>query len=125
MCREWSQDFSFIATHCGKRLTSSALHDVAAKVVTCVPSSGTAAIFDIHTRAAPDNPPYSYNEEVAYTVAHSAALTGSRSATIIKAHGFAKASNSVVDSLRAGTTSGFVFIVTYDAAGRHSDNIFD
>lgn len=104
---------------------AGALHDVGAKVVTCVPSSGTAAIFDIYTRAAPDNPPYSYNEEVAYTVAHSAALTGSRSATIIKAHGFAKAANSVVDSLSAGTTAGFVSIVTYDAAGRHSDNIFD
>lgn len=104
---------------------AGALHDAGAKVVTCVPSSGTAGIFDAYTRDASNNPPYSYNEEVAYTLAHSAGLTGSRSATIIKAHGFAKASNSVVDSLSAGTTAGFVSIVTYDAAGRHSDNIFD
>jgi len=44
---------------------------------------------------------------------------------VIKAHGLAKAANSVVDSLIAGTTAGFVIFIPDDKLGQHSDSIFD
>ena len=44
---------------------------------------------------------------------------------MIKAHGLAKAANSVVDSLIAGTTAGFVIFIPDDKLGQHSDSIFD
>ena len=102
-----------------------AVHDAGADVVVCVPSTGTAKIFDVYNKIIPEDVPYSYNEEVAYTIAHSASLNGRRSAIIIKSHGLAKAANSLIDSLTAGTTAGFIVIITYDKKGRHSDNIFD
>ncbi len=102
-----------------------AVHDAGADVVVCVPATGPAKIFDEYNKIIPRNVPYSYNEEVAYTIAYSAGLNGQRSAIIIKSHGLAKAANSVIDSLTAGTTAGFVVIITYDKKGRHSDNIFD
>ena len=102
-----------------------AVYDASADVVICVPATGTAKIFDEYNKIIPQDVPYSYNEEVAYTIAYSASLNGQRSAIIIKSHGLAKAANSVIDSLTAGTTAGFVVIITYDKKGRHSDNIFD
>lgn len=104
---------------------ANAVHDAGADIVVCVPSTGTAKIFDTYNKIIPRDIPYSYNEEVAYTIAHSASLNGQRSAIITKSHGMAKAANSVIDSLTAGTTAGFVIIVTYDKKGRHSDSIFD
>jgi len=108
-----------------KQSIACAVHDAGAEVVLCVPSTGTAKIFDEYNKIIPESVPYSYNEEVAYTIAHGAGLNGRRSAIIIKSHGMAKATNSVIDSLTAGTTAGVVIIVTYDKKGRHSDSIFD
>ena len=56
---------------------------------------------------------------------HGASLVGQRAATLIKAHGLVKAANSVIDSLSAGTTAGFVILVFHDPRGQHSDTIFD
>ena len=108
-----------------KQSIACAVHDAGADVVLCVPSTGTAKIFDEYNKIIPQSVPYSYNEEVAYTIAHGAGLNGQRSAIIVKSHGLAKAANSAIDSLTAGTTAGFVIIVTYDKKGRHSDSIFD
>ncbi len=95
-------------------------------VVTCVPATGAAAIFDCwRQKTGRMSEPYSFHEEVAFTMAHGAALTGVRSATIIKSHGLAKAANSCVDALTMGVTAGFLILVVDDREGRHSDTIFD
>ena len=73
-----------------------AVHDAGADVVVCVPSTGTAKIFDAYNKLIPQDVPYSYNEEVAYTIAHSASLNGRRSAIIIKSHGLAKAKYNIL-----------------------------
>ncbi len=101
------------------------LQDAGAKVVTHVPATGAATLFDTHARLTGATPCYAFNEEVAYTMAHGAALAGVRSAVIIKSHGLAKAGNSVIDSITLGTTAGFVAIVIDDPSGRHSDTVFD
>jgi TPP-dependent indolepyruvate ferredoxin oxidoreductase alpha subunit len=102
-----------------------ALQDAGAKIVTHVPATGATAFFDAYSRQAGVTPSYAFNEELAYTMAHGAALAGVRSSTVIKSHGLAKAANSGIDSLTLGTTAGFVAIVLDDPLGRHSDNIFD
>lgn len=107
------------------RLLARGLVEGGAQVATAVPATGTAKIFDDLNDLSDAGHPWSCNEEVAYSVAHGAALAGTRSATVVKAHGFAKAANSVLDSLTAGVTAGFVAVVTLDPAGRHSDSIFD
>ncbi|MHB8907652.1 MAG: thiamine pyrophosphate-dependent enzyme [Syntrophales bacterium] len=101
-----------------------ALQDAGVKVVTHVPATGATAIFDAYNGLTGGTPCYSFNEEVAFTMAHGAALAGARSAAVIKSHGLAKAANSVIDCLTLGTTAGFVAVVLDDPAGRHSDNIF-
>jgi len=102
-----------------------ALQDAGVKLVTHVPATGTTPLFDVYNRLSATAPSYAFNEELAYTMAHGAALAGVRSAAVIKSHGLAKAANSVIDSLTLGTTAGFVAVVTDDPHGRHSDNIFD
>ena len=97
-------------------IIAKAVIDSGASVITHVPGHGINLI-DKHI--------VSYNEEVAYTIAHGAAMAGSRAATVFKSHGFVKAGNSVLDSLFAGTTAGFVNIITHDKHGEHSDSIFD
>ena len=106
------------------RALAWALQDVAVKVVTNVPATGATAIFDAFHELAGTMPSYAFNEEVAFTIAHGAALAGVRSATVIKSHGLAKAANSVIDSLTLGTTAAFVAVVLDDPSGRSSDNIF-
>lgn len=106
------------------RAVAWALQDAGVKVVTHVPATGATAIFDACNEAMGAAPCYSFNEEVAFTMAHGAALAGARSAAVIKSHGLAKAANSVIDCLTLGTTAGFVAVVLDDPAGRHSDNIF-
>ena len=101
-----------------------ALEDAGVKVVTHVPATGATAVFDAYNRLTHTTPSYSFNEEVAFTIAHGAALAGVRSAAVIKSHGLAKAANSVIDSLTLGTTAGFVIIALDDPTGAHSDNIF-
>lgn len=102
-----------------------ALIDADVALVTSVPATATAQIFDNYNRLSGRTLPFSFNEEVAYSLSHGCALSGRRAAAVIKAHGLAKAANSLIDSLTAGTTAGLVVIVTYDKTGGHSDNIFD
>lgn len=102
-----------------------ALIDADVALVTSVPATATAQIFDAYNRLSGQNQPFSFNEEVAYSLSHGCALSGRRAAAVIKAHGLAKAANSLIDSLTAGTTAGLVVIVTHDKTGGHSDNIFD
>ena len=111
----------FNASH---RITH-ALIDASATVVTNVPGYGGTQVFDTYC-AARSQPcvPY-FHEEVAFTVAHGASLVGKRAATLIKAHGLAKAANSVVDSLSAGAAGGFVVMVFDDKQGNHSDSVLD
>lgn len=100
------------------------LLDLDVKVVTHVPGHGGTQTFDAFNRIATPQP-MSFHEEVAYTIAHGAALLGVRSACLVKTHGIAKAMNSVLDSLSCGTTAGFVTILFADKTGKHSDNIFE
>ena len=44
---------------------------------------------------------------------------------MMKAHGFMKAGNSVMDSLYADNTAGFVTFIFDDTIGNHSDSILD
>lgn len=108
-----------------RQAVGQALADAGLAVATAVPATGVAKIFDQYVELSGTGAPYSFNEEVAYSLAHGAALTGHRAATVIKAHGIAKAANSVVDSLTAGVTAGCVVVVTYDPKGRHSDSIMN
>jgi TPP-dependent indolepyruvate ferredoxin oxidoreductase alpha subunit len=104
---------------------AQALIDAACEVVTNVPATAASTLFASWHERCGTSPVYSFNEEPAYTMAHAAALVGKRSAVIFKSHGLAKAANSVVDSLPAGTTAGFVPIVLSDPTGAHSDSVFD
>jgi len=94
-------------------------------VVTAVPGSGVNETLIALDQARPGQFPVSFNEETAYTLAHGAALTGSRAVSIMKSHGLLKAGNSVSDSLYAGTTAGLVVIVFEDKDGHSSDSILD
>lgn len=107
------------------RAVAAALADAGAGVVTHVPATGASDVFDAACDLTGRPRVYSYNEEVAYTVAHGAGIGGTRAATIVKSHGLAKAANSVIDSVTAGTTAGFVAVVLNDREGRHSDTVLD
>jgi TPP-dependent indolepyruvate ferredoxin oxidoreductase alpha subunit len=98
-------------------------HDI--ELVTHVPGHGGTQTFDAYNRIAAHKQPMSFHEEVAYSIAHGAALTGTRSACLVKTHGIAKAMNSVLDSLSCGTTAAFITILFEDKTGKHSDNIFE
>ncbi len=102
-----------------------AMHTAGAKVGTCVPGLGATDIFSHFCSQQSLEPIFSFHEEVAYTVAHGAALAGQRSFTSLKTHGFAKAGNSVIDSLYSGTVAGFVSLVVDDRQGIQSDSIVD
>ena len=102
-----------------------ALLDASATVITNVPGYGGTQVFDAYgAQTSQPGIPF-FHEEVAYTVAHGSSLVGNRSATLIKAHGLAKAANSVVDSLSAGSAAGFVVMVFDDKQGTHSDSVLD
>jgi TPP-dependent indolepyruvate ferredoxin oxidoreductase alpha subunit len=104
---------------------ATTLLDCAVSVVTHVPGYGATETFAAWNRIAPTPSPISFHEEPAFTIAHGAAVCGARSATLLKSHGLAKAANSAVDSLFAGTVAGFVSVIFDDATGAHSDCIFD
>lgn len=104
---------------------ATTLLDCTVLVVTHVPGYGATETFAAWQRINQAPFPISFHEEPAFTVAHGAALCGVRSATLLKSHGIAKAANSVVDSLFAGTVAGFVSVIFDDATGTHSDCIFD
>ena len=107
------------------RAVGQALSDAGAGVVTTVPATDDVQIFDTYCEESGRTPFYSFNEEVAFTVAHAAALYGTRSATVIKSHGLAKASNSVVDALTCGTTAGLVVVSVNDMYGKGSETMFE
>jgi TPP-dependent indolepyruvate ferredoxin oxidoreductase alpha subunit len=101
------------------------MRDSDADIATYVPGLGVSDIYYDYCKAAGKQPVMSFHEEVAYTIAHDAALAGKRAFTVLKAHGFIKAANSVSDSLYSGTTAGFVVIIVDDVKGIQSDYILD
>jgi len=104
---------------------SYGLNDLGIKVVTHVPGCGATDTFFEYKELTNKNTFTSFNEEVAYTIAHGASIAGTRSACIIKTHGFLKAANSINDSLYTSTTAGFVTILFDDRTGKSSDNILE
>jgi TPP-dependent indolepyruvate ferredoxin oxidoreductase alpha subunit len=94
------------------------------KVVTHVPGYGATQVFQAWNRIA-GTTRFSFHEEMAFTIAHGAALAGTRAAVLIKAHGLAKAGNSILDAVTAGTLAGLVIMVFDDRTGSHSDSIVD
>ena len=102
-----------------------ALNDLGVKVVTHVPGYGGSETFLSFKNISMKNPPISFNEEVAYSIAHGASIVGQRSALLTKSQGFVKAGNAVTDSLYAEQTAGFVSIIFEDKVGDHSDNILE
>jgi TPP-dependent indolepyruvate ferredoxin oxidoreductase alpha subunit len=107
------------------QIIAHALVGAGADVVTHVPGFGGTEVFEALCMISGRKHHLSFHEEVAYSIAHGAGIVGSRSATLIKAHGLVKAANGVVDSLSAGTTGGFVIIVFDDKLGGHSESIFN
>ena len=104
---------------------AAALEDCGVQVATHVPATGATEVFDAFCERTGRPKIYSYNEETAYTLAHGAAIGGVRASAILKSHGFAKAANSIVDSIVAGNTAGLVVLVFHDATGAHSDAVLD
>lgn len=104
---------------------ATTLAEIGVRVATHVPGHGATQTFEQFNRVQPHKQTGSYHEEVAFTIAHGAALIGTRSACIIKTHGMVKAMNSVTDALSCGTTAGFVTLLFQDPTGHHSDNIID
>ncbi|HUS75592.1 MAG TPA: thiamine pyrophosphate-dependent enzyme [Methanothrix sp.] len=102
-----------------------AMHAAGTEVATCVPGLGATEIFCDYCALQSQRPVFSFHEEVAYTIAHGAALAGKRAFTSMKTHGFFKAANSVCDSLYSGTLAGFVSLVVDDRNGIQSDSIAD
>ena len=106
-------------------IIAQALVDVSANVVAYVPGYGGSVVYRACSKLKGENGFISYHEEVAYTVAHGAAVTGTRAACLFKTHGIMKAANSVSDSLLCGVTAGLVVIISEDHGGTHSDSIIE
>lgn len=104
---------------------ANALKDLGVNIVTHVPGYGASEAFQSYNQINMKRSPISFHEEVAYTISHGASITGKRSACLIKAQGFAKAANSVIDSLYTSLSAGFVTIIFDDKSGSHSDNILE
>ena len=94
-------------------------------VVTCVPGFGATQAFAELAKLREAPTPFSYHEEVAFNVAHGAALAGRRAAFLTKVHGLFKAANALYDALTSGTTAGFLILVFEDKTGAHSDNVVE
>jgi len=106
-------------------IITQAFLDLGVSVVTNVPGFGGSQVYQEYLEKTFKQYPVSLHEEVAYTIAHSAAICGKRSAFLGKAQGIAKAMNSVTDSLYTDITAGFVSIVFDDKSGKSSDNIME
>lgn len=104
---------------------AQAVIDSRVTVCTHVPGYGGTETFAEYRKLVGNDVPYSFHEEVAYSVAHGAGLVGHRAACLIKTHGFAKATNSILSSMSTGTLGGVVVFAFDDPEGSHSDNIFD
>ena len=106
-------------------IIAQAFVDLGVSVVTNVPGLGGTQVYGEYNVKSFKQLPVSFHEEVAYTVAHSAAICGKRSACLAKAQGLAKAMNSVTDSLYTDITAGFVTFIFDDTTGESSDNILE
>jgi len=104
------------------QIIAQALFDAGA-FLTYVPATGGQDVHNHFCLLSPLRHPVSFHEEVAFTLAHGAALTGGRACAMMKGHGLAKAANSVVDALSAGTTAGLLILILEDPEGKHSDSI--
>ena len=93
-------------------------------VVTSVPGYGATQAFNALAELRGGGS-FSYHEEVAFNMAHGAALAGTRGAFLTKVHGLFKAANALYDSLTSGTLAGFVILVFEDKLGAHSDNVVE
>lgn len=102
-----------------------ALKDLGVAVITNVPGFGGSETLAEINQIFGKNFPVSFNEEVSYTIAHGACLAGKRSCAIMKSQGFAKAANSILDSLYTDLTAGLLIIIFDDPDGSHSDNIVE
>ena len=102
-----------------------ALNDLGVDVVTHVPGYGATEAFEGYNHVKMKRTYISFNEEVAYTVAHGASIAGKRSAVLIKSHGLMKAANSIIDSMYTNNAAGLVVFLFEDKTGEHSDNILD
>lgn len=106
-------------------LIAQALVDANVRVINYVPGYGGTAIYKALAQKTGKAGFISFHEEVAYTIAHGASLTGTRSALLCKTHGIMKAANALSDSLQCGTTAGMVVIIPEDKGGTHSDTIIE
>lgn len=104
---------------------AQALIDLGVCIVTHVPGYGGTEVFRAYNELNQKNLRYSFHEESAFTIAHSASICGKRSASMMKAHGFMKAMNSVTDALYTEITAGFVTLIFEDGSGKHSDSILE
>lgn len=104
---------------------AQALIDLGVDVLTHVPGYGGTEVFQAYNEMSLKRLKFSFHEEAAYTIAHSASICGKRSAVIMKAHGFMKAANSISDSLYSEISAGFVSLIFEDSSGKHSDNILE
>ncbi|HWF44679.1 MAG TPA: thiamine pyrophosphate-dependent enzyme [Candidatus Kapabacteria bacterium] len=104
---------------------SQALREAGVLLATHVPGHGATETFQSFRKENIRNLPISFHEETAYAIAHGSALTGARSACIIKSHGMTKAMNAALDSLSCGVKAAMVNIVFEDKTGNHSDNIIE
>lgn len=112
-------------TQVASRLIAKQFKELNVCTITHVPGYGANETFAAINEVYGNIFPISFNEEVAYTIAHGSALVGQRAACIMKTHGFEKAANSIIHSLYSGTTAGFVTLLFDDVEGSHSDNILD
>jgi len=99
--------------------------DLGVGVITYVPGLGVNETIQEFNLLANRSVAMSFNEEVAYTIAHGSSLVGKRAAVVIKTHGLLKAANSVLDSLYTDLSAGLVIILVDDKTGKHSDNILE
>ncbi len=104
---------------------AQALIDLGVDVITHVPGYGGSEVFQAYNEMNLKRLKFSFHEEAAYTIAHSASICGKRSAVILKSHGFMKAANSITDSLYSEISAGFVTLIFDDSSGKHSDNILE
>ncbi|MEW6195301.1 MAG: thiamine pyrophosphate-dependent enzyme [Bacteroidota bacterium] len=102
-----------------------ALIDLGVDIVTCVPGYGGTDTFLAYNELNMRNLRFSYHEEAAFTISHSAGICGKRSASMMKAHGFMKAMNSITDAVYSEINAGFVTIIFEDKSGKHSDSILE
>ncbi len=91
-------------------------------VLTYVPGKGATEFFLAFSGYREAD--HFYHEEIAYTVAHGASLTGSPSLCFVKSHGIAKAMNSVIASLHSGTSAPMMAFTFEDESGSSSDHPF-